>query len=384
MNHSIYFDNAATSFPKPPSVINAVSRTMRESGGNPGRGSHKLARSAAHVLYDCREEIADLIGLSDPTRISFTKNTTEALNIAVKGLLGRGDHVLISDLEHNSVYRPIAALTKAGVITYSVFSTQALFTDGLLERELLSHLKPETRAIVCTHASNICSISLPLRAIGAFCKKHGLFFIVDAAQSIGHLPIDMEKMGITALCAPGHKGLYGPQGSGFLALSAYLPEDSLPRPLLEGGSGYLSLLPEMPPLPPERYEAGTVATPMVAGLSAGIRFVKKIGLDEIAEKECHLYRIARENLSNMRSVTVYAPMAEGSVLSFSVKGRSSEEIADLLDTADICVRAGFHCAALAHSALGTPKDSGTVRLGFGYFNTENEVRTFLSTLKRIL
>lgn len=384
MNHSIYFDNAATSFPKPPSVINAVSRVMRESGGNPGRGSHRLARAAARVLYDCREEIADLIGLSDPTRISFTKNTTEALNIALKGLLGRGDHVLISDLEHNSVYRPIAALTKAGIITHDVFSAKALYSDRVLEKELLSKLKPETRAIVCTHASNICSISLPLRAIGAFCKKHRLLFIVDAAQSIGHLPIDMEKMGITALCAPGHKGLYGPQGSGLLALSAYLPEDSLPRPLLEGGSGYLSLLPDMPTLPPERYEAGTVATPAVAGLCEGIRFVKAVGLDEIADRECRLYRLAREHLLNTRAVTVYAPVAEGSVLSFSVKGRSSEEIADLLDTGGICVRAGFHCAALAHGALGTPKDSGTVRLGFGYFNTESEVLTFLSALRRIL
>jgi len=384
MEHPIYFDNAATTFPKPASVVNAVSRVIRESCGNPGRGSHRLAREAANILYNCREEIAGLIGLSDPTRVCFSHNTTEALNTAVKGFLRPGDHVLISDLEHNSVWRPIVALSESRGVSYDVFSSAAVQRPGNTEHELSSHLKPETRAVICTHASNICSRTLPLREIGAFCKKHRLLFIVDGAQSVGHLPIDMEQMQITALCAPGHKGLYGPQGSGFLALSASLSEDELPAPLTEGGSGYQSLLPEMPALPPERYEAGTAATPAIAGLSMGIRFVKRIGIESIAEKEDALFRLAKEYLSNMRGVRVYAPEAVGSVLSFSANGRPAEEIADLLDSDGICVRAGFHCAALAHKALGTPKESGTVRLGFGYFNTPDEVRTLVSRLNRIL
>lgn len=384
MKHPIYFDNAATTFPKPVSVVNAVSRVMRESCGNPGRGSHKLAREAANILYNCREEIASLIGLSDPTRVCFTRNTTEALNTAIKGFLRAGDHVLISDLEHNSVWRPIAMLSKQRGVSYDVFSSAAMQIPENIENELRMHLKPKTRAIICTHASNICSRTLPLREIGAFCKKHRLLFIVDGAQSIGHLPLDMEEMQITALCAPGHKGLYGPQGSGFLALSASLSENELPSPLTEGGSGYQSLLPEMPALPPERYEAGTAATPAIAGLSAGIRFVREIGIRAVAKKEEALYTVAREYLSNMRGVRVYAPEAVGSVLSFSVKGRSAEEIADLFDKDGICVRAGFHCAALAHKALGTPRESGTVRLGFGYFNTPDEIRTFVSCLNRML
>lgn len=384
MKHPIYFDNAATTFPKPASVVNAVSRVMREACGNPGRGSHRLAREAANILYTCREEIAELIGLSDITRVCFTKNTTEALNTAIKGFLHEGDHVLISDLEHNSVWRPIERLGKTHGVSYDVFSSSALRFPENTESELLTHLKPKTRAVICTHASNICSRTLPLREIGAFCKRHGLLFIVDCAQSVGHLSIDMEKMQITALCAPGHKGLYGPQGSGFLALSASLSENDLPISLTEGGSGYQSLLPDMPMLPPERYEAGTAATPAIAGLLAGVRFVRDVGINTIAEKEEALYRLAREYLSNMRGVRVYAPEAVGSVLSFSVKGRSAEELADLLDKDGICVRAGFHCAALAHETLGTPKESGTVRLGFGYFNTPDEVRFLASRLNRIL
>lgn len=384
MKYPIYLDNAATSFPKPPAVINAVSRVMRESCGNPGRGSHRLARAASDILYGCRETIADLIGLSDPTRVIFTPNTTSALNLAIKGLVHPGDHVLISDLEHNSVWRPVVSLSKNHGVSYDVFKSAALASPHRIESELLSRMNPKTRGIICTHASNICSMTLPLYEIGAFCKRHRLFFIVDSAQSIGHLPIDMNKMQITALCAPGHKGLYGPQGSGFLALSDSLSEAELPVPLMEGGSGYQSLLAAMPDLPPERYEAGTAATPAIAGLSAGIDFVRKVGLPEIKEHEASLFRLAREYLSNMRGVRIYAPEYEGSVLSFSVKGRPAEEIADLLDRDGICVRAGFHCAALAHKTLGTPEESGTVRLGFGYGNTAEEIHFFASRLNRLL
>lgn len=383
MSHPIYLDNAATSYPKPVSVLRAVTDAMRNCGGNPGRGAHRHARAAAALLYECRREVAELIRLSDPTRVVFTQNTTAALNIALKGFLHAGDHVLISDLEHNAVRRPILALREAIGISYTVFPTEGMNEENAA-RILSSYRTPATRAVATLHASNICSRTLPLKAIGAYCRQNGLLFIADAAQSIGHLPIDLEEMGITALCAPGHKGLMGPQGSGFLALSADLSEESLPLPLLEGGSGYDSFLPTMPLSAPERYEAGTVATPCIAGLLAGIRFVRSIGLEAIREKEEGLFRLARARLQAIRGVHVYEPHAVGSVLSFSAEGHASEEIADLLDKRGISVRAGFHCAPLAHRTLGTEERGGTVRLGFGYFNTSEEVRRCMDQLERIL
>ena len=382
----IYFDNAATSFPKPPEVIRAVTTTMRHAGGNPGRGSHRLARDAANILYNCREEIADFLGAKDPTRVVFTQNTTHALNTAIKGLLRPFDHVLISDMEHNSVLRPIVAMQKTHHISYSVFSTAALqkASDDCIERELSRHLCSQTRAVICTHASNISSRTLPIKTIGRFCHKHKLLFIVDAAQSLGHLPLHMADMGIAALCAPGHKGAYGPQGSGFLLLSDELDATALPLPLMEGGSGYQSLLPDMPALPPERYEAGTVATPMIAGLHAGIRFVRRVGIDAIRTHEEQLFTLARDILLSFQNVTLYDKSEIGSVLSFSVSEHRAEEIADRLDKEGICSRAGFHCTALAHRTLNTPSESGTVRLSFGHFNTPAQVQRLYPVLKRML
>lgn len=381
---TIYLDNAATSFPKPPSVIRAVVNTIREHGGNPGRSSHRLARRASELLYACREEIATLTGLSDPTRVILTKNATEALNVAVKGFLSEGDHVLISDLEHNSVLRPVHQMSRGRGVTYSIFESARLTGPDGVDAALAPLLSERTRAIITTHASNICSRTLPVGEIGAFCKRHGILLIVDASQSIGHLPIHMEEMQIDALCAPGHKGLYGPQGSGFLLLSSSLPEEALPRPLTEGGSGYASLLREMPPLPPERYEAGTLATPAFAGLTEGIRFVKCVGIDAIREHEEALGRIAVDQLSVLRGITLYGAETAGAVLSFSVAGHPAEEVADHLDGYGICVRPGFHCAALAHETLGTPTDSGAVRLSFGYFNTEKEICTAVRRIRELL
>ena len=387
MTHDlIYFDNAATTFPKPPEVIRAVTATMRHAGGNPGRGSHRLARAAANILYDCREEIADFLGAKDPSRVVFTQNTTHALNTAIKGLLRPFDHVLISDMEHNSVLRPIVAMHKTHHISYSIFSSAAIndADDEAVDRELSKHLWDKTRAVVCAQASNLTSRTLPLAAIGRFCRKHKLLLIVDAAQSFGHMPIHMEDMNITALCAPGHKGAYGPQGSGFLLLSDHLDTASLPSSLIEGGSGYQSLLPEMPELPPERYEAGTAATPMIAGLHAGIRFVRRIGIEEIRDHEEKLFAAARDILLSFPEIKIYDSDRLGSVLTFTVEGRRSEEIAELLDGEGICTRAGFHCAALAHQTLRTPQESGAVRLGFGYFNTPSQVQRLYPALKRIL
>ena len=261
----IYLDNAATSFPKPHRVVEEQLRCMQLYGGNPGRGSHALAMAAAEKIYECREELASFFGSPNLENVIFTMNTTMALNTAIKGLLRRGDHVLISDMEHNAVFRPIYKLSRDGVITYDVFQTfptNATRTTDSICASILEKLRPNTRMLICAHASNICSATLPLAEIGALCRKKGILFLVDAAQSAGHLPINMVKMQIDALCAPGHKGLWGPQGCGVLILGEGIVADTL----IEGGSGYNSLEGNMPTEVPERYEAGTLPTPAIAGL----------------------------------------------------------------------------------------------------------------------
>ncbi len=377
----IYFDNAATSYPKPPAVRRAVDTCMREAGGNPGRGTHALALAAAEVVYDCRVEAAALLGVSDPARVCFTLNTTYALNLAIKGLLRPGDHVLIDDLAHNAVYRPIRALAACDAIRYDVYPTfacddapdpQAILT-GIAER-----LRPETRMLVATHASNLCGAALPLAELGAFCRSHGLLLVVDAAQSAGHLPIDCDGWGITALCVPGHKGLYGPQGSGMLAFG----EGVTMATLIEGGSGLHSLDPAMPELPPERYEPGTVATPAIAGLCAGIRFVRARGVDAIHTAECALFRRLRDGLRAIDGVTVYAPAREGSVLLWNIEGQSPATVAARLDREGFCLRAGLHCAPLAHATLGTGEE-GALRVGFSAFSREGEVDALVRAVRRL-
>ena len=379
----IYLDNAATSFPKPVITVKEVLRCMTQYCGNPGRGGHSLSLEAAKKVFECRCEAAELIGSPDPEGIVFTQNTTHALNLVIKGLLGAGDHVIISDIEHNSVLRPLARLAAEGVIEYSVFPTRTLDKNrspSLICAGIARRMKPNTRAVICSHASNVCSMSLPLERIGAFCKKHGLYFIVDAAQSAGHLPINMEKMNIDALCAPSHKALYGPQGAGFAALAPALRQKL--NTLTEGGNGVNSFELFMPDSSPERYEAGTLPTPSISGLCEGIKHVKSIGVSAIKEYESELYIYARELLSNTRGITVYAPDHVGSVLLFNKEGKGSEELARTLNEYGICTRGGFHCSPLAHKMLGTD-ESGAVRISFGIFNKKSEIEALAKALNEI-
>ena len=379
----IYLDNAATSFPKPVATVKEVVRCMTQYCGNPGRGGHSLSLEAAKKVFECRCEAAELIGSPDPEGIVFTQNTTHALNLVIKGLFRAGDHVIISDMDHNSVLRPLARLAADGVIEYSVFPTRTLDQNrspSLICAGIARRMKPNTRAVICSHASNVCSMSLPLERIGAFCKKHGLYFIVDAAQSAGHLPINMEKMNIDALCAPSHKALYGPQGAGFAALAPTLRQKL--NTLTEGGNGVNSFELFMPDSSPERYEAGTLPTPSIAGLCEGIKHVKSIGVSAINEYESELYIYARELLSNTRGITVYAPDHVGSVLLFNKEGKSSEELARTLNEYGICTRGGFHCSPLAHKTLGTD-ESGAVRISFGIFNKKSEIEALAKALNEI-
>lgn len=362
----IYLDNAATTFPKPAAVYSEAYRCMTTYCGNPGRGGHTMSIAAAKKVFECRCEAGEMFGVDDPSRIVFTPNTTYAINLVLKGLLKEGDHVIISDMEHNSVYRPVHRMALDGKIEYSIFPTMTL--DGRRNPAricagIAKLVRPNTKLVMCAHSSNICSQTLPIKDIGAFCRRHGILFAVDAAQSAGHMPINMEQMNIDALCVPGHKGLYGPQGCGFAALGNKI----LPDTLTEGGNGVNSLDPTMPDYPPERYEAGTVATPAIAGLCEGIRAVRALGEEAIHEHEKSLYRESAEMLGNTPGVTLYAPEYAGSTLLFNVDGFSAEETSRYLDSCGICVRGGYHCCALGHSTLGTP-DGGAVRVSFGIFN----------------
>ena len=378
----IYLDNAATSFPKPRRVAEEQLRCMQFYGGNPGRGSHALALAAAEKIYECREELASFFGSPNPENVIFTMNTTMALNTAIKGLLHRGDHVLISDMEHNAVFRPIYKLAQDGVITYDVFDTfptNPTRSSEMICASILEKLRPNTRMLICAHASNICSSVLPLKEIGTLCRKKGILFVVDAAQSAGHLPIDIEKLQIDALCAPGHKGLWGPQGCGILILGEGIVADTL----TEGGSGYNSLEGNMPEEAPERYEAGTLPTPAIAGLLEGVREIKRLGLEHIQSYESALTTQLCNRLKGMSKVTLYAPHHNGSVLLFSVDDISADRVGAFLNGRGFCVRTGFHCAALAHATLGTPS-SGAVRVSPSFFNTASQIDAFADAVEKLL
>lgn len=374
----IYLDNAATSFPKPRGVTEEQARCMRTYCGNAGRGSHRLAMRSAQKIYECRCEAAELFGSDAPERVIFTPNTTASLNIAIKGLLRTGDHVLISDMEHNAVFRPIYKLAREGKVSYDIFPTATndpFRTDGEICAAIERLIKPNTRMLVCAHASNICSAVLPIGAIGALCKRHGILFVVDAAQSAGHIPIDVGESSISALCVPGHKGLLGPQGSGLLLLGDGIYADTL----IEGGSGYHSLEGGMPEEAPERYEAGTLPTPAIAGLCKGIRAVRRMGVEEIGAHERRMSLYLQERLIDFPRVTVYTPHHVGSVLLFNVEGMAADEVGEHLNQRGICVRAGYHCAALAHATLGTPA-GGAVRVSTGYSTTEKHMDALLRAM----
>jgi cysteine desulfurase family protein len=379
----IYLDNAATSFPKPETVCNEVMNCLKNYCGNPGRGAHSLSMAAAEKVFECREVASEFFGCGEPENIVFTLNTTHALNIVIKGVLRRGDHVLISDLEHNSVFRPIFQMAEEGFISYDIFPT--FVQDAIRSRNhnlvcsaISGLIKPNTRMLICCHSSNICSFTLPIQEIGALCRRRGLFFALDAAQSAGHIPIDMKRMNINALCVPGHKGLLGPQGSGILALNT----DVKLFTLTEGGNGVNSLEGLMPDFSPERYETGTLAVPAIAGLCEGIKNVNKTGILNIRANISLLWNSLFDMLSSVKGVTIYAPDYSGTVLLFNVKDIPSDKIGRELDKKEICVRCGFHCCPVGHKTLNTPA-YGAVRASFSIYNTIKDVEALWREVKNI-
>ena len=384
MEHAglIYLDNAATSYPKPPEVYSEVIRALVQYGGNPGRGSHKLSLAASEKIFECREVAATLFGVATPERVFFTLNTTHGLNTVIKGILRKGDHVLLSDMEHNAVYRPIYKMAKSGIISYDVFNTFATDPQRSAARicgDIARKLRKNTRLVICNHCSNICSLTLPICEIARFCHSAGVLFAVDGAQSAGHERILVDEMGIDALCVPGHKGLYGPQGCGMVILGQGISLGTL----TEGGNGIGSLEGAMPDFSPERYEAGTLPTPAIAGLCEGMRFIGAIGEDTVSTREKELYRQARERLEMIGGVRIYLPEYEGATLLFNIDGIPADRVGELLNKRGICVRSGYHCTALGHRTLGTV-DSGAVRVSFGVFNDTRDVQCLCDRVNEIV
>ena len=374
----IYLDNAATTLRKPPQVIEAVSAAMG-SFGNSARGTHEEALAASRVIYDTRCRLAALFGCRRPDHVAFTCNSTEALNIAISGCIHAGDHVISTDLEHNSVLRPLYRLERESNAALSFVPADRQGNIDYTDFERL--LRPETRAVVCTHASNLTGNVLDLTRIGQFAHEHGLLFIVDASQSAGVLPINMEQMHIDVLCFTGHKSLMGPQGTGGLCVR----EGVDIRPWKVGGTGVQTYSETQPEQMPTRLEAGTLNGHGIAGLNAALDFLEKTGIDVIHAHETALLRRFTEGARNIPGVTLYGDFSgeRTAVAALNIDGLDSGEVADLLsEDYGIATRPGAHCAPRLHRALGT-EEQGAVRFSFGWYNTEEEADAAVHALREI-
>lgn len=365
----IYFDSAATTLQKPPSVYAAVQRAMR-TNASVGRGGHAAAEAAAQTVFSCRQEAAALFDAA-PEQVVFTMNATHGLNLAIHSLVTSGARVVISGFEHNAVLRPLYA-RKAQLM----IAGQRLFdTDDLLEAfDFLLQTRPA--AAVCTHVSNVFGFILPIEEIAALCRKYGVPLIIDASQSAGTLPVSLKKTGAAFIAMPGHKGLFGPQGTGVLLCGAEA------RPLLYGGTGSASELAQMPEFLPDRLEAGTHNVCGIAGLLEGLRFVRRKTPEAILHHEQRLLKLLRRGMQEIPAIKPYFGAMQSGVMSFTVQGMDCEEAAQLLAKAGVAVRAGLHCAPQAHRSAGT-FETGTVRASFSPFNTEAEVRRFLLLSKKL-
>ena len=380
MNRNIiYFDNAATSWPKPEATIRAVESCLRETGGSPGRSGHSLSIDAGRVIFNAREAIAGLLGIDDPLRIVLTKNATEALNIAIFGLLKPDDHVITSSMEHNSVMRPLRAMEATGVeLTVLPCSTAGELDPGVI----VPAIKKNTKAIFLTHASNVTGTIMSVAEIGRIAREHGLVFCVDAAQTAGALPIDIGAMNIDLLAFTGHKSLFGPQGTGGLYIRKDL--DQIISPLMRGGTGSRSEYEEQPDFMPDKFESGTPNTAGYAGLSAGIDFILSQGLDTINAHEKSLTELFLQGIGDLDGITIYGLKDASrriSVVSFNIWDMDPAKAALELDERfSIMSRPGLHCAPSAHKTIGT-FPAGTVRFSFSYFNTVEEINQAVEAIR---
>ena len=357
----IYIDNAATTFPKPNCVIRDLTFCLKKYCGNPARSSHVMSLRASEEIYSTREKIASLLHVDSPERVVFTYNATYALNIAIKAFVQEKCHILTSDFEHNSVIRPLEGLRRRLGVEYD-----AIDSDKELVTALKEKLRPDTRGIITSIASNVTGDRLSLKLLSDFARNNNLFLIIDASQAIGHGDIDLSESPCDALCAPGHKALFGIQGSGFVIFK----DNKRREAFIEGGSGYDSLNPEMPRLLPEGYEAGTLSTPAIVSLGSGIDFINNVGIKEINNKLEELTNATYERLSSLPMVKIYK--AGNGLLSFNIGNLSSSYVSSMLDKEGICVRGGLHCAPSIHRKLDT-LSQGAVRVSFSCFNGIKDV-----------
>jgi cysteine desulfurase family protein len=365
----IYLDNAATTYPKPECVYQAVDRFNREAGGNPGRGGSRATLEAGSVVLEAREAVARLFNAADSTRVCFALNVTESLNTALKGILEPGDHVITSAMEHNAVARPLFALQSRGI----EWTVVPCGPDGSLDPEDVRRaIRPHTRMVCVLHASNVTGTIMPIAEIGRITRQHGVLFVVDAAQTAGVLPLDVEAQHIDILAFAGHKGLLGPQGTGGM----YVRPGVTVRPLKEGGTGSRSESLQQPDFLPDALESGTMNTPGIAGLLAGVEYVRQQGLDVIRAHERRLTDLLLDGLREIPGCQVLGPassLQRTAVVSFNLEGVDCGEVSMALDHRyGIMTRSGLHCAPLAHATLGT-LERGACRMSPGYFTSEEDV-----------
>lgn len=374
----IYFDNAATTFHKPQEVIDAITKALTTMG-NAGRGGNLVSIDSNRAIFNARENVAKFFNIANSSRVAFTSNSTEALNIAIKGLITPKDHVITTVLEHNSVLRPLYEMEKLGTkLTF----IEADKMGNVKYEDIEKNILPNTKAIVCTHNSNLTGNSIDINKISDICKKHNLVFILDASQSAGIFPIDVTNPNIDILCFTGHKSLYGPQGTGGI----YVKEGINLKPLKSGGTGIMTFEKEQPLEMPTHLEAGTLNGHGIVGLSAGIDFINKIGIDNIRAHEHRLMQHFYEGIKDIEGVTIYGDFSNPNrspIVTLNIKDYSSGDVEqELLETYGICTRAGGHCAPLMHKALHT-EIQGAVRFSFSYFNTIEEVECAITAIKNI-
>ena len=368
----IYLDNAATSFPKPASVIAATETCIKNYCANSGRSSHTLAVKTSEEIYMTREALSEFLTFDRPENICFTLNATYALNIAIKGLITESCHILISDVEHNAVLRPINSLKDTLDVSYSIFST-----DGDIKENIKKLITPKTKAIISSLMSNVTGTEISLGILSSIAQEFGLLLIVDASQLIGHKKIDLKKNHVDALCAPGHKALFGIQGCGFAVFGNGAPY----KTIIEGGSGNESLSLNMPKNLPEHFEAGTLPAPSIIALRSGIEYIQEYGLDNIEKHNEILTVNFTEMLSQIKRVEIFGK--SNGIISFRVQNLSSGFVADKLNEYGIFVRGGLHCAPLAHKKCGT-LDTGLVRLSLSIFNSNEDCEFLYKVLKKII
>ncbi|MBE6008788.1 MAG: aminotransferase class V-fold PLP-dependent enzyme [Lachnospiraceae bacterium] len=377
----IYLDNASTTFPKPDRVPEAVYNFMKQLGSNINRGTYSSAYDTEDKVFETREMLCRLFNFKDCKNVIFTQNITMSLNMVIKGLLKKGDHVLVSAMEHNAVMRPLTQLLSEGIS----FDRMPCNEEGeLITDEIEKLIMPETKAVVMTHASNVCGTVMPVKEVGAICKKHGLIFVLDAAQSAGVFKIDMEDMNIDVLCFTGHKGLLGPQGTGGFIVRDEIAEKM--TALISGGTGSISHTEEVPEFLPDKFEHGTMNLPGIMGLHAALTYLEEKGIENIHKREMELTERFIKGIEGLENIKIAGKKGiEGrtSVVSVTTKNMDNAQAAFILeDEFDIQTRVGLHCAPNAHKTLGT-YPAGTIRFSFGQFNTEEEVDHAIKALKEI-